>query len=443
SPVGQDQARARLGAQLRAAVPLLDQGRQALNRALLALRDDAPRAALAGQSEAIARLSEAREHFLDLRQLIELVHARERGVAAALAEPGSEVGEGSENEPPRIADALLEEHARNVERSARLGPMITDEALSAASGNGEQPAASGGGQSPQAQQLQQAYTLWGDAQQAMYAAQTRIEDWHRRLQEETTNLVQQDPAQLREQAAEQAQDALDALTALRRLFFSLLEHLKDTASRQQELLDRTDGLEAESGSLDTTAMRARAGPLAIEQSELARISTELADAFAAQAEQSLPAPTTDQQTAADSGAHDNPMQARLETAGKLVGEAQTDMQHAQGLLEAKTIQPQPLREAQTAALDKLARAIALFDEDRQNPQPQDSGQSQDSDGQQDEQSGQPADQGEDAAQSPREMAERGDLERLLQGVRDREARRRESRANHRGSGGYETVEKDW
>ena len=91
------------------------------------------------------------------------------------------------------------------------------------------------------------------------------------------------------------------------------------------------------------------------------------------------------------------------------------------------------RNSQDEALNALLEAIALLQDPQDSPQ----------NGDQQERAEQQQDGGGNEQQQREENgAGATDLARLLQGVRDREARRREERA--RGvNRGYEPVEKDW
>ena len=139
-------------------------------------------------------------------------------------------------------------------------------------------------------------------------------------------------------------------------------------------------------------------------------------------------------------------------AAEQVGEASEEMSGAaQGLASNPPGLPQA-RAAQERATDKLAEAIALLkqrpSEDRSNQQDQ-QGQPQ-----AEQQSGQNQDGGESAQPgtnqqaSPEPNRSPENMAQLLQGVRDREARRRQQRAEQQAQragrgGGYDTVEKNW
>ena len=75
--------------------------------------------------------------------------------------------------------------------------------------------------------------------------------------------------------------AVDNLQALRRLFYSIVEHLRETADRQAELNDETERARTPAN----TPLEQRLGPLVDRQSELARIAEGIASALQSQASQ--------------------------------------------------------------------------------------------------------------------------------------------------------------
>lgn len=88
------------------------------------------------------------------------------------------------------------------------------------------------------------------------------------------------------------------------------------------------------------------------------------------------------------------------------------------------------RKFQKDALLALTEAIELLQEKQDKPQ---SGGDQS----QSEQGAARSEEKQEATQGPQEIA------KLLQGVRDREARRRGERSRNRASAAYEPVGKDW
>jgi hypothetical protein len=212
-----------------------------------------------------------------------------------------------------------------------------------------------------------------------------------------------------------------SLENLRRLFFSIVEHLRDTARRQQELNDATEQV---AGVADPAPAL---GPLIPHQAELADTAGKLASALEEQS----------RQRPGDAGAEVGELQPeveqelsdRLRRAAELTLAAKEPMQSAAEDLAARELES--ARANQDRGLAHLLEAVALLtppEAGQGEPEPQDS----DSQGE----DGQSADAG---AKSRPQSA---DPSQLLQEVRDREARRRRERGRARRAG-YETVEKDW
>ena len=93
--------------------------------------------------------------------------------------------------------------------------------------------------------------------------------------------------------------ALKNLEELRRLFFSLVEHLRDTAQQQASLNDETTQL---SGRPVDQITPAKIGPLVSRQDQIRSVTQQIADALKKQSEQAAnqPKPAAKQTPAAPS-----------------------------------------------------------------------------------------------------------------------------------------------
>jgi hypothetical protein len=227
---------------------------------------------------------------------------------------------------------------------------------------------------------------------------------------------------------------LNHLDSLRHLFFSVIDHLQETLRRQIDLGDRTE----ESAVLAETETREeiarRLGPLSPEQGSLVEMTGTIAEALRQQAEQPMGAPPRDAAPSEQDGATAEEQRERLGQAAEHVASAQPQMEQA---AEGMTEEPPPfetIRGSQRQAVEELAQALALLQPPQSQPNEQDQ-QDQQGEQQQPEES----EQGEEGAQPQPAPT---DLGQLLQGVRDREAQRREQRAQQQRQG-YEPVEKDW
>jgi len=222
--------------------------------------------------------------------------------------------------------------------------------------------------------------------------------------------------------------------ALRRLFFSILEHLRETAERQATLVDETRDVAT---LADENKMVSGVAPLIPRQRDLSNISGEIADSLKKQSEQS-PHNIAGQGTGGkslDSKSQD--AAHRLAQASQHVAGARQAMDEA---IRKMTDDPKELKsvdEDQGAAVQKLAEAIQLL-----SPPPEKQKQEQEQEQQEQQQQAQQQNQEAAKQQQDQQQAQQMDMDNLLQSVRDREAQRRRDK-RQKGTSGYSTVEKDW
>ena len=448
--------------QLREAAPLLKAGHAAFLAADQQLASKDYSAAVDQQRQAILSLRSARERFLDLRRLIELTYQVESGLANMLALPTNpnDATETEENTDPADTDdtsgsdepaataeipvplllAASEVQGNNRERMERIGTMLAQQ-LAAATAQAENAANSPAAQDPSGQdptgqrdQLAAAQPLVKAAQKAMDAALTALQ-----------KTVPVPPASSEEPSADQASpvdvetlntartqvdQAVTSLQALRRLFFSIVEHLRETAQRQAQLNDETEQLAGLREKEDTGP---RTGPISLEQEELRTISSQLAQGLAELAKSPPPSSAPNPQ-------QPNPQQMQqiaqqYNDAAKLVEEAGDRMKQVTESLSADVPRLPDARAQQDDALQKLAEAISLLAPPPQQPQQDQQQQDQPQEGEQQSEENNPQQQ-----QQPSSAGV--DPARLLQAVRDREAQRRRMR-ERRGQAQREPVAKDW
>ncbi|MBT6276431.1 MAG: hypothetical protein HOI95_20135 [Chromatiales bacterium] len=408
----EDEKTKQLRKNLLRAAPLVRQATEHLVQAEAALSRQALSVAHKHQSESFKELLKAREGFLDLRRLIEVVHRTETQVTNAVD------GKVDEAELLHRAPAITALHANNIERMIRVGELISEEMTRQPEKDEEQANADG-----RAKHMEQGYSLWVKAQESMHAASTAL-----------GSLTQNRP-----QAKEHADAAMEGIETLQRHFFSLIEHLRETAEHQQRINDQTVELEGLVGTFDAAATRARTGPIGFTQTNNATRSEGIAQALNKQAEAQAKAPPSQPQpsaggsistagsTTGSASAVSTPDQ--LKHAAALVTEGHSLMRESVALIETE---PSPdlegTRPKQDEALAKLLEAIAVLQppEQNQNDQQQEQQSQQES---QDEQEPQPGQQ------------DNSSINQLLQGVRDRDAERRAYRAGQQS--GREPVAKDW
>jgi len=353
--------------------------------------------------------------------LIELAYADERQIEQLLGAEGAEA-KAARNE---YLPALRELQRHNIVRSERL-----EKKLEAAASAPPPPSPDGAAPDEKAAEIQQ--QRFELAQQLLTLALARMDDVERTLAADTAVEWSAGHAASRK--------AVEHLAALRRLFFSIVEELRDVAQQQVELADETRDAAAlaAAGSEDAAA---RTGPLAPRQQALAARSGDLADALAEQSNQTG--------GVVDEEADSAETSRRLREAGEHVLLAQEEMEGALGPLGEQPPNLASTQERQAAAIVELERALALLvpPEDRQNQD--DSGSSGKQDSAPEPKRGEKPKRGEQTQGGEQQQqkeaqpqAPPADPAQLLQAVRDREAQRRRDR-EQRGSEGYDTVEKDW
>ena len=409
------------------ATPIVENGLAAMRAAIRALESEDPGGAVPEQTHALELLQQAMELFAGAKELIELAYAGQRNIVALLT-PG-------ENEQQRLsaaerAEALFAGTVDNQRRLQRLGTVFQQEAQQADAQAAEEQA------SGEAERRRQAEAL----RERALAALDSLADW---IGAHSGSAG--DVGTARAAAAE----ALAALEELRRLFFTIVEHIQALHGAQADTHDATATLQFESTAADDT-YATRIEATASQQAQHGQLGDALAQALARQADaasaqaaqgadaQAPAAPDVDDEQANAAAAAET-MAAQLAEAatevrkagGRMAGAAAT---LADGAARAGTMSPElePALEDQIKALDHLENALrALSPPDGE---------------QQDQQSG--GDQGGEQAQAQQSQGDEGMEERMsqrqalkrLQAIRDREAQRQRRRTD---AAAPEPVEKDW
>jgi Ca-activated chloride channel family protein len=387
--------------------PFVAQATEQLRRAAEGLAASEADAALMAQRAAIAALREARERFLDLRGLIELTAAEARQIDGVL-----------QSEDPKVKGALREyaldlgeRQRRNVERAGRLAEKVDEEAQALAA------VEAGGEQGPDPEQLAGARERLEAAGELALGARVALEEVAGELSQEGFGA---EPAVLGRARAASGR-AVETLDALRRLFFSIAEHVRELLARQVDLADDTTDAAVAAGGATEAAL----GSLGLRQEELSERTGQIALELEEQSnrEGGVVGKEADPQESA----------RRLRLAGEHVLAAEDEMRAATSGIRADEPALAEARADQDRAAAELEQALALLVPPGQRQQPP-----------QDQE--QPGDQGQEEQarqQEERKAAEQEtDPAQLLQAVRDREAERRRERAR-RQAAPYETVEKDW
>lgn len=457
------------------AVPRIRAAHAAMGRATANVVAKAFSPALAAEREALEALREAQEHFFRLRELLAVTYEIEARIAAFASADDPE----SAARRDAAAEPLAAEQRRNRERADRLEKLLADEresalqALAAGEAAAADPSAMPAPAAPPPppdpariealeQRFARAGELLGEAATAMDLAAagfggTRASGGAGRDRAGRPDWSQTAPAAAR---------ATAALDALRMLFSTLVEQLQRLEREQIDLADRTgDAIALATAEAAQPARgpetRARVEALAGEQTTLETRAGAIADALVAESDRAAAA--EQQGVPAGDGAPDA---KTLRRAADHVATAQLAMQEASETFADAQAPLDPASAAQGAARDALRRALELLQppppESPENPPPdasdQDEGTGKDSGGDDDESRGKGAgepppspepeaaeDESTGASEDPRsESADGRDPAQLLQGVRDRDAARRE--ANERKSRERRRsapVEKDW
>ncbi len=505
---------------VRQALPAIEAAELHFRRAQQSLEAQDWKITFNEQSQGLAALQEAAEAFFDVRRLIEAAWQSQlaiqegiRGLSATVAQTeiedaASEIEKASAatwSDPETRMLALAEVadiQARNLERSQRLKQLLDERAteLSAQKTSEGLPNEALG-------QPGNADTSVPAAAQTLAAEKARVELAYKFL--ENANLHMQElsehfevaklpsdsnpdptrelppsPARMRSRihsaqpelidtnrfeltsdAEPHAARAVAELEELRRLYFSVVEHLRETAQRQLELSDGTQLLAGTPEAL----VPSKLGPLGAKQKSLQTTAVAIGEALEEQAtateasshidptaspvdpDASNPIAAPNSATAKPNG--DSPSSQadeaeRLRKAAGLVKEGSQAMGLAalgfpsvpevgepSTVMSDEVESQSPLKstiEQQQIAVQKLLEALELLND------PKDDGQDPNQ-GQQNQPQQERAEPDEQQSPSPPQNM---NAEQMLQAIREREANRRQEKQPHAKSANG-SVEKDW
>jgi Ca-activated chloride channel homolog len=390
------------------ALPLVVEASGAMDRAHYKLVDKSFKDAGTAEREALVALAKAIEQFADLKQTIDITSETQKHLVSLLAPEAAKQLPAAER-ARETKDALTQ----NVARMTRIKELIADEVKKLDAQAAAPPPQAAGSAAPppddkqkqaieqQKQMLAQAETLRGEAEKLIGKLDGAIK-------------ANQDPL-----TAAKAADA--KLDELRRLFFSVIEHLQDLIRQQGETRDQTSA-----AHMETDDVRAPKLPgIASRQDQHGQLAKAITDALATQADAAAKAqdPQQQQQGKAMAAAAD---EVRL---------AQNDMGDAKRVLDkavADTNQShslEPVTKSQASALEHLMNALKLLQppqDQKQDQQKQDKKQDQDQD------------QDKKKKEQEQQQQQQGGAG---QKARDEDARRQKERREQQGGG--DTVERDW
>ena len=428
---------------LRAAQPHITRATEDLVEGGLALRQELLVEAGQRQVSAVDALAEAREQFLDLEGLIEVAHTDETLIAGVL-DPQEAL---PENDLREFAPTLGALQTRNLERVQRMARMVEQMHRDLDGATPPSASSDASGEDPEAERerLKLAEGILALTESSMTGAS-----------ESMVRLAQDASAQ--DEAWQRVSSAVNGLSALQRIFFTLIEHLRDAGRQQVELGDETEI----APGLGNDEPGPEAQRLASHQQSLAEFTESLATALH---EQSFaePAQLVGPEAATDPAAVEAATEKLVKASEFVLAAADAMLAAAEGMGEStdgeessaepadvvdkaddaqapETTGPEStrlergeIRELQDVAVHNIQEALATLEPPGEEPQ---QGDEEQGDSQQQEQ--RPG----DGESEPEESEAGSDPGQLLQSVRDREAERHRQK-RERNTSGYAPVDKDW
>ncbi len=408
---------------VREALPPIEDAARSMESAKVALTGEHLGDAESAETAAIEGLGRALERLSGIKALVELAYAEQQRIQALLSPPRSgEPTPGGRAAPStdQTAESPLstEERAklvraaveRNRERVGRLALLFEDELAEIDEKAKAKDAAKGDAKAGAAEK--ERYRL---AERERSAAASALERLAVAIAGDETPLHEAAPPT---PPLALAQEGLAHLEALRRLFFSIIEHLEELLREEARGRDETATGAAKKEPKEREAALA---PLPDQEGRHAALARALAQELE-KLGASTPPPGKGGQ-----GQPDGPspaVQASEET--KLGAQA---MEGARDHLKSQPPAIEGALTDQKEACEHLARAIALL---------KPPGESKDQ-----QQQGQDQDEKQKKGEEQKEQVSREQAARRLQAVRDREAMREAQRRRGDKIPSDPTVEKDW
>ncbi len=414
-------------AQLRLALPFVTEAVADMDRARDALTakrlDDATKA----EREALVALAKAIEYFADLKQTIDLAFATQQQLVQLLGPESAQLPAAD-----RARDTY-EDLASNRSRMGRIQELISDEQTKLAAQEqqldekAKQPVPQGSGapKAPDPKQIEAAKQQLEQQKQQLNAAEALRGDADKLLATlETAIKTNKDPLT----RAKLTQAKLDEL---RKLFFSVIEHLKELLREQNETKDQTSQANTE----DDFTRAPKLPGLATKENEHTEMAKAIAEALAKQADAGAKQPQQGQGDPQDQA-------KKFAAAANEVRAATSDMTDAKAGLDKAASAKQSVSlegtvKSEGKAADHLEAALKLL-----QPPPQKNDQKQDP------QKQDPQDQQKQDQQKKDQQQQQQQSGGAGQRARDEDAKRQ--RAKHGGSNGSDAanpaggdVDQDW
>ncbi len=403
-PEKQDPQQAKLLDRVRAALPGVGEAYDAMGLAKDSLIATKLTEAMEHERKALEALARAIEQFSDLKQTVELAYAEQQAIGKLLA-PASKDLDAKER-GTQTKDGL----ARNVDRMKRLQGLIADALLEASKPAPEQGPDGKPIDPKQKEAHEQAATqakqLYARAEQLRGEIAGTLDTLTKAIVENKEPLVPQKEAETK-------------LTELRKLFFSVIEHLQQLIRDQGETRDQTSAI----AGADDLSRAPKLPGLITREEEHSRMAKAIVEALAAQADAAGKQPPPQGQ----------PDAKTLSAAAEEVRQGETAIDGARGTLTkvkdttTQSMSMKPAVEDQAKALEHLEAALKLLQPPKQNKNDKDQKQDQQ---QQDQQK-------QDQQKQDQQQQQQGAAQR----ARDEDARQQKRRRDREA--GSNPVEKDW
>lgn len=390
------------------ALPFLVASVAAMTIAHTKLQEESLDGALQQETEAMRQLLRAIEHFSDLRNLIELTYQEELGVVALL-DPSAEGDALAKMSTEERTKEGNQASSRNVDRLDRMRALIAEELAQAKAKQGEQA-------SPEElQSVEQTFAMAETHRAAAEGSLRTLVELFVAI-EANEEIVPDAKSPL-----ELAVDGQTSLEELRRIFYTIIEHLKELHRDQSETYDSTGTIAGEDDAQRPMTMP----PVVAAQTKHRLLAEALASALEKQADAAAgsedPKAAQEAQKFASAAVEVRAAQDAMKTASAGLDEALAQ-------LDTLSADLSPILEDQPKAIAHLLAAIEILEppkEDQQDEDQQDKDQ-----------------QDEDQPEPKEDEMTKEQAEKRLQEIRDREAQRQKERedAQRVQSGG---VDKDW
>lgn len=363
------------------AIPFLERAKSEQNAAISKLtRQQLP---LKNQEVATLEMANALELFSDLRQTIELTYQDHNRSLAILKNEHPDVKKLSPSEKSKFVREAL---TKNSARLVRMRTLIESENKPAQQ-NGQQPA----GEETE-EQVQQREQLYARAEELRTSAANHLAEY----------------ARTKKLAAAEA--GMNDITELRKLFFTLIEHLKQLLADQVKTRDETSAVQDVTAPDDERKVLAPLAPLQSQHQLMAEKITKALEEYASNQNQQgqQPNPQNDPKRFSDAAIEVN------EANSAMLGVIQS---FADGIDENRTtsIDKDNLLKQQQTAIGHLEEALRILEPPKNDPQD-------------DQQNDQQDDPQQNQEKSKEGMSE-AEAKRREQAIRDEQEQRQKTKKN--------------